>query len=69
MKMNLSSQWSQRGWIDIKITKPFPIGEGVIDENGFSALEVDALFDAVNYAETRIGQSVLFQSLAQFKIN
>lgn len=65
MKTNLLNLWSQLGRTEIKTTKPLPTGEGVIDEGGFSALEVDALFDAVNYAETRIGQSVLFRSLVQ----
>ncbi len=63
MKTTLLNLWSQRGETNIKITKPLPIGEGVIDESGFSALEIDALFNTVNYAETQIGQSVLFRSL------
>jgi hypothetical protein len=65
MKQHLLSLWKAINFADIKIAKPLPIGEGVIDEGGFSALEIDHLFTAINHADTIIGQSVLFRSLVQ----
>jgi hypothetical protein len=65
MKPPLLHLWQKLDWAKIKVTKPFETGEGVLDEGGFGALEIDKLFDAVNHAETVIGQSVLFRSLVQ----
>jgi hypothetical protein len=65
MKQHLLSLWKSLGFADVKITKPLLTGEGVIDEGGFSALEIDHLFTATNHADTIIGQSVLFRSLVQ----
>jgi DNA mismatch repair protein MutS len=39
-------------------------GEGVLDESTFNTIEVDRLFDAVNYASTVVGQATLYRSLA-----
>jgi hypothetical protein len=58
-----------QGWLDAwptaKSTKPLATGVGVIDESAFNTIEVDKVFDAVNYASTTIGQAVLFRSLTQ----
>ena len=43
--------------------KPLTIGEGVIDEATFKTIEVDALFDAVNYCQTIAGKVTLRRSL------
>jgi energy-coupling factor transporter ATP-binding protein EcfA2 len=50
---------------DIKSTKPLATGQGVLDQSSFDTIEVDKLFDAVNHANTIIGQAVLYRSLAQ----
>ncbi|MCX7087631.1 MAG: DNA mismatch repair protein MutS [Methylococcales bacterium] len=52
-------------WPVIKSSLPLSISEGVIDQNAFDAIEVDALFNAVNHASTTIGQAVLYRSLTQ----
>ncbi|SDY34355.1 MutS-related protein [Nitrosomonas halophila] len=49
----------------IRDTRPTSTDYGVIDARTFAAVEVDALFDEVNHARTRIGQSVLYRSLAR----
>jgi hypothetical protein len=49
----------------VKSTNPLATGDGVIDESAFNTIEVDKLFDAVNYASTTIGQAVLYRSLCQ----
>jgi hypothetical protein len=55
----------QNAWPTVKSSKPLATGIGVIDESVFNTIEVDQLFDAVNYASTTIGQAVLFRSLSQ----
>lgn len=45
--------------------RPGACGEGVFDEASFNAIEVDELFNAVNYAQTRIGRATLYRSLAR----
>ena len=65
MKNYLLTLWKNLSWIDSKITQPLPIGEGVIDAGGFDALEINHLFNAINHADTAIGQAVLFRSLVQ----
>ena len=65
MKTYLLSIWKKLAWIETKSALPLPISEGVLDQNGFLALEIDNLFTVVNHAETVIGQSVLFRSLVQ----
>jgi len=64
MKETLLQLWQDQ-WPVIKAAKPLATGEGVIDEAAFNTVEVDKLFDAVNYATTTIGQAVLYRSLAQ----
>lgn len=64
MKETLLKIW-QDAWPGIKSTQPMATGEGVIDEGAFNTVEVDKLFDAVNYATTTVGQAVLYRSLAQ----
>jgi len=64
MKETLLQAW-QDVWPTVKSSKPLATGEGVIDESAFNTIEVDNLFDAVNYASTTIGQAVLFRSLTQ----
>lgn len=65
MKNYLLTLWKNLPWIDGKITQPLPIGAGVIDTGSFDALEINHLFNAINHADTAIGQAVLFRSLVQ----
>lgn len=65
MKKTLLAQWRELPWVDIKATPPLALGEGVLDTNAFAALEVDRLFDAINHANTLIGQAVLYRSLVR----
>ena len=64
MKENIFQSW-KNVWPIVRSTKPLEKGEGVIDQGGFNTIEVDELFDTVNYAETIAGQSVLYRSLCQ----
>ena len=64
MKENIFQSWNN-AWPTIRSTKPLETGEGVIDQGGFDTIEVDKLFDAVNFAETIAGQSVLYRSLSR----
>jgi len=64
MKETLLKIW-QDAWPSVKATQPLPTGEGVIDQSAFDTLEVDKVFDAVNYASTTVGQAVLYRSLTQ----
>lgn len=64
MQQNVLQSWNDQ-WPTIRSTQPLPTGEGVLDQGAFSTLEVDELFDHVNYASTVAGQSVLYRSLAQ----
>jgi len=50
---------------EVRAAKPLETGEGVIDGATFRTIEVDRLFDAVNYSGTLIGQSILYRSLAR----
>lgn len=52
-------------WPEVKVAKPAAIGAGVLDQGAFNVIEVDEVFDALNHAETTIGQAVLYRSLAQ----
>ena len=49
----------------IRDTQPTDCDYGVLDPKTFNAIEVDALFDEINQAETQIGQSVLYRSLTR----
>ena len=44
---------------------PLDDGTGVIDEATFRSIEVDKLFEAVDHTRTRIGQAVLYRSMAR----
>ncbi|MGR9051056.1 MAG: MutS-related protein [Gammaproteobacteria bacterium] len=64
MKNTLLQNWPETG-PEVKITKPLPTGEGVIDERSFDAIEIDKVFESVNHTETIIGQSTLYRSLTR----
>ncbi|MCK5829955.1 MAG: DNA mismatch repair protein MutS [Methylococcales bacterium] len=64
MKQNVLQSWGT-DWPTVKSTKPLPIGEGVLDQAAFNTIEVDKVFEAVNYAKTLAGQSVIYRSLVQ----
>jgi hypothetical protein len=49
----------------IRATKPTADDYGALDAKTFTAVETDALFDEVNHAQTQIGQSVLYRSIAR----
>jgi DNA mismatch repair protein MutS len=49
----------------IRDTRPTTTDFGVVDSRTFAAVEIDALFDEINYAKTQVGQSVLYRSLAR----
>ena len=49
----------------IRDTRPIDSDYGVLDPKTFQAIEADALFDEINQAETQIGQSILYRSLAR----
>lgn len=62
MNETLLQTW-QAAWPAVKSSQPSPTGAGVIDESAFNTIEVDKVFDAVNYAATTVGQAVLYRSL------
>lgn len=64
MQGNILDSWNQQ-WPVVRSSQPAETGEGVLDRGAFNAIEVDELFDTVNYAQTLAGQSVLYRSLAQ----
>lgn len=49
----------------IRDTRPTETDYGVLDSKTFNAIEADALFDEINRAQTWMGQSVLYRSLAR----
>lgn len=49
----------------VRDTRPTEADKGVLDTKTFDAIEIDQLFDSCNHAITRIGQSVLYRSLAR----
>lgn len=65
MSITLLQSWQSEVWPVIKSTRPYATGEGVIDSKTFNTMEVDELFDAINYAATMAGQTVIYRSLAQ----
>ncbi|MDD5115387.1 MAG: DNA mismatch repair protein MutS, partial [Methylobacter sp.] len=65
MQQTLLQSWQEHTWPEVKVNKPLPTGEGVIDQGGFNTIEVDELFESVNQASTTIGQAVLFRTLTQ----
>ena len=65
MQETITKSWQDQPWPAVKASKPMPQGTGVIDDSAFNTLEIDKVFDAVNYAETTVGQAVLYRSLCQ----
>lgn len=49
----------------VRDTRPIDLAGGVLDAKTFDAIEADQLFDCVNHADTHVGQSVLYRSLAR----
>ncbi len=64
MIKNILQSWDGK-WPQIKSYKPAPTGEAVLDQPSFETIEVDNLFETVNYARTIAGQTVLYRSLTQ----
>ncbi len=64
MKETVLQSWGDK-WPTIRSSKPLPTGEGVVDQETFNTIEMDELFDTINYAETIAGQSILYRSLTQ----
>jgi len=64
MKATVLQSWQDQ-WPIVKSTKTWSADSGVIDESAFNTIEVDKLFDSVNYASTTIGQTLLYRSLTQ----
>ena len=64
MQQNVLQSWNDE-WPVVRSSKPLPTGEGVLDQGAFNTIEVDELFDYVNYAGTIAGQTVLYRSLTQ----
>lgn len=64
MKQTILKRWRGK-WPIIRSSEPLPLGEGVIDQATFSTIEMDKLFDKLNFAGTIVGQSTLFRSLTQ----
>ncbi len=55
---------SWRGqWPFDRSTSPAETGKGVIDQASFNALEIDQVYDTVNYAQTQVGKGVIYRSL------
>lgn len=65
MQQNVLQSWGDDEWPVVRKSKPLPTGEGVLDQGAFNTIEVDELFDTVNYASTIAGQAVLYRSLTQ----
>ena len=65
MQETILFSWQDEPWPTVKSSKTLPLGEGVIDESAFNTLEVDKVFDSVNYASTTLGQAILYRSLCQ----
>ena len=64
MQHNVLQSWNGE-WPTVRSSKPLPLGKGVLDQSAFNTIEVDELFDYVNYAASVAGQTVLYRSLAQ----
>ena len=65
MQQNVLQSWKDDEWPVVRKSRPLPTGEGVLDQAAFNTIEVDELFDTVNYASTQAGKSVLYRSLTQ----
>ena len=64
MQDNILQSWTG-AWPEVRASQPLPTGAGVLDQGGFNTIEVDELFENVNYAATVAGQTVLYRSLTQ----
>lgn len=49
----------------VRDTRPTAGNHGALDAKTFVAVEADALFDEINHAQTRMGQSVLYRTIAR----
>ncbi|MXS85869.1 DNA mismatch repair protein MutS [Nitrosomonas sp. HPC101] len=56
---------SGKNQAQIRDTQPTAENYGALDAKTFAAVEADALFDEINHAQTRVGQSVLYRSIAR----
>jgi len=64
MSQNVLQSWNDQ-WPQARSSQPSATGQGVLDTGAFNTIEVDELFDYVNYAATTAGQTVLYRSLTQ----
>jgi DNA mismatch repair protein MutS len=64
MQKTILQSWGDNFPI-IRATTPLETDAGVIDAAAFKTIEVDELFDKLNYAHTTVGQAVLYRSLTQ----
>ncbi len=64
MNKTILQSWNSL-WPNIRSTSPLKTGTGVIDQATFNTIEADELFDQINHAQTIVGKSVLYRSLAQ----
>ena len=62
MNNTILKSWNGE-WPEVRSSTPLPTGEGVIDQGTFNTIEIDELFDNMNYASTMVGQSTLYRSL------
>ena len=49
----------------VRDTRPTELDTGVLDAKTFDAIETNQLFDSLNHAVTRVGQSVIYRSLSR----
>lgn len=64
MSENVLQSWNGE-WPKARSSSPLPLGQGVLDQSAFNTMEVDELFERMNFAATVAGQTVLYRSLAQ----
>ncbi len=62
MQQTVLESWNN-SWPVAKSSQALTTGQTVIDQATFNSIEVDELFDTMNYAATIAGQSVLYRSL------
>ncbi len=62
MQQNVLQSWNDT-WPNPRSSTPPPTGAGVLDQAAFNTIEVDELFDTVNYAASLAGQTILYRSL------
>lgn len=65
MQETILHSWQEESWPVVKSTRPLPMGDGVIDETAFNTIEIEKVFEAINNAQTTVGQATLFRSLCQ----